>query len=452
MARKRRSRAPQKAAESAAPPPQAQSQPPPPPRPAQPANGPAKRKPSPKAPEAVPIAKKPKPAPARPRPTPTPETKPAAPKPKSAQPDEIGNESPTVRSEIRSALEALEAGCVSEAYLALLRALSTSDEKLPNEDALYKIDQAAMLVSRAKKTVREDGNRQDVLKDLDEARAISTELAAGTHPPKKFDSPVTIHRLRLFAHMSLNEYEKVLAEAAAVKSKSAGLLPAVIAMQMTASFQLGRLAEAAEAAEYLLRFPGAPLNETRMTTQWTLCASLYFNLGMAHLRLHHFRRAIDNFTEAIDFGCSHAKVFRNRAVAYERLGFFNDAESDLHDAMEAVDAEKDPKTYEYLKKEYARVEELADEQEQKTREQARKRHEALFDMMRGPPKDKHLRTLGLEVGASEIQIKAAFKLLARQHHPDKGGDPEKFKEVRSAYEALLGTGTSDAEMPECVVA
>jgi hypothetical protein len=43
--------------------------------------------------------------------------------------------------------------------------------------------------------------------------------------------------------------------------------------------------------------------------------------------------------------------------------------------------------------------------------------------------DQHYRTLGLKVGATEVEIKTAFKTLARQHHPDKGGNPEKFKEV-----------------------
>lgn len=45
--------------------------------------------------------------------------------------------------------------------------------------------------------------------------------------------------------------------------------------------------------------------------------------------------------------------------------------------------------------------------------------------------DQHFRTLGIEPGATEIEIKAAFKSLALKHHPDKGGDAEKFKEVRA---------------------
>ncbi|GEM_PF-6294169 len=35
------------------------------------------------------------------------------------------------------------------------------------------------------------------------------------------------------------------------------------------------------------------------------------------------------------------------------------------------------------------------------------------------------------------EIKAAFKKLAVKHHPDKGGDPEKFKAVNESYNILL---------------
>jgi len=44
--------------------------------------------------------------------------------------------------------------------------------------------------------------------------------------------------------------------------------------------------------------------------------------------------------------------------------------------------------------------------------------------------------LGIERNASEEDIKRAYRKAALKSHPDKGGDPEKFKEISEAYETL----------------
>ena len=49
------------------------------------------------------------------------------------------------------------------------------------------------------------------------------------------------------------------------------------------------------------------------------------------------------------------------------------------------------------------------------------------------------KTLEINEGASEAEIKKAYRKLARQYHPDVNKDPgaeEKFKEINSAYEIL----------------
>lgn len=52
------------------------------------------------------------------------------------------------------------------------------------------------------------------------------------------------------------------------------------------------------------------------------------------------------------------------------------------------------------------------------------------------PKD-YYQILGLSKGASEADIKKAFRELAHKHHPDKeGGDEAKFKEINEAYQVL----------------
>lgn len=45
-------------------------------------------------------------------------------------------------------------------------------------------------------------------------------------------------------------------------------------------------------------------------------------------------------------------------------------------------------------------------------------------------------TLGVPKGASDEEIKKAYRKLASTHHPDKGGDTAKFQEIQSAYETL----------------
>jgi len=45
-------------------------------------------------------------------------------------------------------------------------------------------------------------------------------------------------------------------------------------------------------------------------------------------------------------------------------------------------------------------------------------------------------TLGVPKGASDSDIKKAYRKLASAHHPDKGGDTAKFQEIQNAYETL----------------
>ena len=47
------------------------------------------------------------------------------------------------------------------------------------------------------------------------------------------------------------------------------------------------------------------------------------------------------------------------------------------------------------------------------------------------------KSLGVNKGATETDIKKAYRKLAKEYHPDKSsGNEERFKEIADAYETL----------------
>ena len=49
--------------------------------------------------------------------------------------------------------------------------------------------------------------------------------------------------------------------------------------------------------------------------------------------------------------------------------------------------------------------------------------------------------LGAEETASQDEIERLYKRLAKQHHPDRGGDPEEMKAINEAYRVLGNAAT-----------
>ena len=48
----------------------------------------------------------------------------------------------------------------------------------------------------------------------------------------------------------------------------------------------------------------------------------------------------------------------------------------------------------------------------------------------------HYSTLGVAKNASDKELKAAYKKASMKHHPDRGGDEAKFKQINEAYSTL----------------
>lgn len=59
------------------------------------------------------------------------------------------------------------------------------------------------------------------------------------------------------------------------------------------------------------------------------------------------------------------------------------------------------------------------------------------DRRRHAARAEALATLGLGEAADRAAIRHQYRRLAMRHHPDRGGDPERFATIRAAAEILL---------------
>lgn len=85
-----------------------------------------------------------------------------------------------------------------------------------------------------------------------------------------------------------------------------------------------------------------------------------------------------------------------------------------------------------------RSQEQKDEEIKKGRWHGRRTH---WDTINNNEYDSGTRgamaVLGLGAGDGIIELKRAYKEQVKEHHPDRGGDPEKFRIVTAAYTILL---------------
>ena len=60
-----------------------------------------------------------------------------------------------------------------------------------------------------------------------------------------------------------------------------------------------------------------------------------------------------------------------------------------------------------------------------------------FRALPAPAGTNWWEVLGISPSADDETIRAAYRDLARKHHPDAGGDVEEFHRIRAAYDAAL---------------
>lgn len=59
----------------------------------------------------------------------------------------------------------------------------------------------------------------------------------------------------------------------------------------------------------------------------------------------------------------------------------------------------------------------------------------------------YYQVLGLQRGATQEEIKLAYRRLAAKHHPDRGGSKEEFQKIEEAYRILSNPNKQQAHNP-----
>ncbi len=62
------------------------------------------------------------------------------------------------------------------------------------------------------------------------------------------------------------------------------------------------------------------------------------------------------------------------------------------------------------------------------------------------------RVLGVPHGASQAVVLDAYRRLSKQHHPDQGGNAERFVEIQRAYEILRARPAPEGSLEERLAA
>ncbi|KZT36872.1 protein prenylyltransferase [Sistotremastrum suecicum HHB10207 ss-3] len=175
------------------------------------------------------------------------------------------------------------------------------------------------------------------------------------------------------------------------------------------AFKSGRLATAVEKYGETLEVIGDNEEEGH---GGIIRATLLSNRATALFKLDQYEKALLDSNAAIELHPNFFKAIRTRARIHQALENYESCVMDFKNALELTDV---------------------DESDRKNLKNELKKAEVL--LKRSKSKD-YYKILGLSKTCSEIEIKKAYRRESLIHHPDKGGDEEKFKLVVEAHAVL----------------
>ncbi|KIJ30739.1 hypothetical protein M422DRAFT_70960 [Sphaerobolus stellatus SS14] len=176
-------------------------------------------------------------------------------------------------------------------------------------------------------------------------------------------------------------------------------------------FKTKQLPEAIEKYTEALAVIGSADDEAK---GGTIRATLLSNRATALVKLERYDDALNDTNASLVLVSTSYKALRTRARIHLAKEEYDAAITDFKASLEQVRIEG------------SQAEERNLKQELKDAEIALKRSKS---------KD-YYKILGVPKEATEIEIKKAYRKMSLVHHPDKGGDEEKFKLASEAYSIL----------------
>ncbi|OSD00025.1 protein prenylyltransferase [Trametes coccinea BRFM310] len=176
-------------------------------------------------------------------------------------------------------------------------------------------------------------------------------------------------------------------------------------------FKTGKLQEAADKYGEALERIGA---DEREGNGGHIRAVLLSNRATTYVKLERWDDALADVEVSLELDSTSFKAARTRARIFVHMEKFEAAISDFKSAIEQAELEGSDADVRALKAELKKAE---------------------VALKQSKTKD-YYKILGVERTCTEMEIKKAYRRESLKHHPDKGGDEEKFKLISEAHTVL----------------